>query len=196
MSVRCRCAVLGIPYLVLHPGSHRGAGIDQGIGTIAATLNSLFEKTQGDSVSILLEITAGQGNTIGSTFEELAGIIDLVEDRSRVGVCFDTCHAFAAGYDIRTKKTYTSTFRTLDDIIGFDYLRAFHLNDSLKEFGSRRDRHTHIGKGEIGIEAFSNLMRDKRFLDRPMVLETPKGPDMKEDVENLALLRSLRNAKK
>lgn len=191
-----RCAILGIPYLVLHPGSHRGAGIDQGVGTIAATLNDLFEKTAGDGVSILLEITAGQGNTIGSTFEELAGIIDLVEDRSRVGVCFDTCHAFAAGYDIRTKKTYNATFRALDDIIGFDYLRAFHLNDSLKEFGSRRDRHTHIGKGEIGIEAFANLMRDKRFFDRPMVLETPKGPEMKEDVENLALLRSLRNAKK
>ncbi len=147
-------------------------------------------------MSILLEITAGQGNTIGSTFEELAGIIDLIEDRSRVGVCFDTCHAFAAGYDIRTKKTYNATFRALDNIVGFDYLKAFHLNDSLKEFGSRRDRHTHIGKGEIGVEAFANLMQDKRFLDRPMVLETPKGPDMKEDVENLALLRSLRNAKK
>ena len=191
-----RCSVLKIPYLVLHPGSHRGAGIDQGIGTIAATLNGLFEKTAGDGVSILLEITAGQGNTIGSTFEELAGIIDLIEDRSRVGVCFDTCHAFAAGYDIRTKKTYNATFRALDNIVGFDYLKAFHLNDSLKEFGSRRDRHTHIGKGEIGVEAFANLMQDKRFLDRPMVLETPKGPDMKEDVENLALLRSLRNAKK
>ncbi len=191
-----RCAVLGISHLVLHPGSHRGAGIDQGIVTIAATMNRLYEKTAGNKTAILLEITAGQGNTIGSTLEELAGIIDLVEDHSRVGVCFDTCHAFAAGYDIRTKKTYNATFRALDDIIGFDYLRAFHLNDSLKEFGSRRDRHAHIGKGEIGIGAFANLMRDKRFLDRPMVLETPKGPDLKEDVENLALLRSLRKVKK
>lgn len=191
-----RCAILGIPHLVLHPGSHRGAGVDQGISTIAGTINRLYEETAGDRTSILLEITAGAGNTIGSRFEELAAIIDLIEDRSRVGICFDTCHAFTAGYDIRTKKAYNATFRALDETIGFDYLRAFHLNDSLKEFGSHKDRHTHIGQGEIGIDAFSYLMKDKRFIDRPMVLETPKGPDLKEDVENLALLRSLRSAKK
>jgi len=191
-----RCAALGIPYLVLHPGSHRGAGIDKGIGTIAETINQLYEKTAGDTAAILLEITAGAGNTIGSTFEELAGIIDLVEDKSRVGVCYDTCHAFTAGYDIRTKRVYNATFKALEEIIGFEYLRAFHLNDSLKEFGSHKDRHTHIGKGEIGTDAFSYLMKDKRFIDRPMILETPKGPDLKEDVENLALLRSLRSAKK
>jgi len=191
-----RCAILGIPHLVLHPGSHRGAGVDQGISTIAGTINRLYEETAGDRTSILLEITAGAGNTIGSRFEELAAIIDLIEDRSRVGICFDTCHAFTAGYDIRTKKAYNATFKALDGIIGFDYLRAFHLNDSLKEFGSHKDRHTHIGQGEIGTVAFSYLMKDKRFIDRPMILETPKGPDLKEDVENLALLRNLRSAKK
>lgn len=187
-----RCAILGIPHLVLHPGSHRGVGVDQGISTIAETINRLYEKTTGDRTSILLEITAGAGNTIGSRFEELAAIIDLIEDRSRVGICFDTCHAFTAGYDIRTKKAYNATFRALDETIGFDYLRAFHLNDSMKEFGSHKDRHTHIGQGEIGIDAFSYLMRDKRFGNLAMVLETPKGSDLKEDVENLALLRSLR----
>ncbi len=191
-----RCAVLGIPYLVLHPGSHRGAGVDQGISTIASTINRLYEKTTGDGTSILLEITAGAGNTIGSTFEELAGIIDLIEDKSRAGICYDTCHGFTAGYDIRTKTKYNATFKALDETIGFEYLKAFHLNDSMKEFGSHKDRHTHIGQGEIGIDAFSYLMKDKRFIDRAMVLETPKGPDMKEDIENLALLRSLRKAKK
>jgi deoxyribonuclease-4 len=191
-----RCETLDIPYLVLHPGSHRGAGIERGIDTIASTINKLYEKTSGNEAAILLEITSGQGNTIGSTFEELAAIIELVEDKSRIGICFDTCHAFAAGYDMRTKKTYNTTFRALDETIGFDYLKAFHLNDSLKEFGSRRDRHAHIGEGELGLDAFAFLMRDKRFLDRPMVLETPKGPDLKEDIENLSLLRSLRKAKK
>jgi deoxyribonuclease-4 len=191
-----RCATLGIPYLVLHPGSHRGVGVDRGIGTIAETINRLYEGTSGDGTSILLEITAGAGNTIGSKFEELAAIIDLIEDKSRVGVCYDTCHAFTAGYDIRTKRKYNATFRALDDTIGFGYLRAFHLNDSLKEFGSHKDRHTHIGQGEIGTDAFSYLVNDKRFIDRPMVLETPKGEDLREDVENLALLRSLRRPKR
>jgi deoxyribonuclease-4 len=188
--------VLGIPYLVLHPGSHRGAGAEQGIATIAAAINRIYEETAGDGTSILLEITAGAGNTIGSTFEELAALIDLIEDKSRAGICYDTCHAFTAGYDIRTKAKYDATFKALDDIVGFGYLKAFHLNDSMKEFGSHKDRHTHIGKGEIGVDAFSYLMRDKRFLDRAMVLETPKGEDLKEDIENLALLRSLRAAGK
>ncbi len=191
-----RCTALGIPYLVLHPGSHRGAGVDQGITTIARTINRLYEEPSGDGTSILLEITAGAGNTIGSTFEELAGIVELIEDKSRAGICFDTCHAFTAGYDIRTKKTYNATFKSLEETIGLNYLKAFHLNDSMKEFGSHKDRHTHIGQGKIGIDAFSYLMKDKRLIDRAMVLETPKGPELEEDVENLALLRSLRKAKK
>jgi deoxyribonuclease-4 len=191
-----RCALLGIPYLVLHPGSHRGAGIERGIETIASAINSVYAATEGDGTSILLENTAGAGNTIGSTFEELASIIGLIEDKSRAGICYDTCHGFTAGYDIRTKRKYNATFRALDGAVGLKYLRAFHLNDSLREFGSHRDRHTHIGRGEIGTEAFSYLVNDGRFMDRPMVLETPKGPDMKEDIENLAILRGLRKAKK
>lgn len=188
-----RCETLGIPSLILHPGSHRGSGVEAGVGTVGATLNTLFEKTAGSGVSILLENTAGAGNILGSSFEELAAMIELVEDGDRVGVCFDTCHAFAAGYDIRSKKAYDRTFGDLDRIVGLEKLRAFHLNDALEELGSRRDRHAHIGKGKLGLPAFRNLMRDKRFLDRPMILETPKGPDLAEDVENLAVLRSLRN---
>jgi deoxyribonuclease-4 len=191
-----RCAVLGIPYLVLHPGSHRGAGVENGIATVARTINALYEKTSGDGTSILLENTAGAGNTLGSTFEELAAMIDGIEDKSRAGICFDTCHGFTAGYDIRTRRKYNAVFRALDETVGLDYLKAFHLNDSMKEFGSHRDRHTHIGQGEIGVDAFSYLVNDKRFVDRPMVLETPKGPDLAEDVENLALLRSLRKSKR
>lgn len=191
-----RCSVLGIPYLVLHPGSHRGAGLEKGIATIAETIDRIYDETAGDGTSILLEITAGAGNTIGSTFEELAAIIDLIEDKSRAGICYDTCHAFTAGYDIRTKNTYNATFKALDETVGLKYLKAFHLNDSIKEFGSHKDRHTHIGEGEIGIDAFSYLIKDKRFLDRAMVLETPKEADLKDDVRNLTLLRSLRAGKK
>jgi len=189
-----RCSLLGIRYLVLHPGSHRGAGVEQGIRTIAETVNRLFERKESGSTVILFEITVGAGNTIGSTFEELASIIDLVEDKSRAGICFDTCHAFAAGYDIRTRELYDATFKALDETVGLERLKAFHLNDSLGELGSRRDRHTHIGRGEIGTAAFSYLVNDARFMDRPMVLETPKGKDMKEDVENLTLLRNLRKS--
>jgi deoxyribonuclease-4 len=190
-----RCGVLGIPWLVLHPGSHRGAGMEEGIETVASTLNRLFEATAELDVGISLETTAGQGNSIGHTFEQLAGIIDLIEDTSRVSICFDSCHAFAAGYDLRSKKAYRETFDRFDEIIGLEMLRVFHLNDSLKALGSRRDRHAQIGEGELGRRAFANLMRDKRFLDRPMILETPKGEDLKEDIENLSLLRSLRDKK-
>ncbi|MDD3643580.1 MAG: deoxyribonuclease IV [Candidatus Krumholzibacteria bacterium] len=186
-----RCAVLGIPSLVLHPGSHRGEGLDGGIARIAASLDRLFAATQG-GVSILLETTAGTGNIIGASFEELASIIGLVSDRTRVGVCFDTCHAFAAGYDIRARRAYEATMRRFDGAIGLGLLRAFHLNDSRTALGSRRDRHAQIGDGRIGERGFANLLRDRRFDDRPMILETPKGPDLAEDVENLARLRRLR----
>jgi len=187
-----RCGVLGIPYLVLHPGSHRGAGAVEGIERVAATLDSLFRATAQSGVSVLLETTAGTGNILGSSFEELAAIIGSVQERGRLGVCFDTCHAFAAGYDIRTKRAYTGTMRRFDKTIGLGLLRAFHLNDSRTPLGSRRDRHAHIGTGEIGERGFANLLRDVRFDDRPMILETPKGPDLKEDIENLAVLRRLR----
>lgn len=190
-----RCEALGIPWLVLHPGSHRGAGEQEGIKNIGESLNTLFAETKGYSNAILLEITAGQGNTLGRTFEELYAMYELVKDRDRVGICFDTCHAFAAGYDLSTKRKYDAVWKSFDELIGLDKLKAFHLNDSKTPFNARRDRHEMIGQGEIGLEPFRFLVNDSRFKDIPMVLETPKGPDLKEDVENLALLRSLRKKK-
>lgn len=187
-----RCAILGIPYLILHPGSHRGSGEEAGIRTLAESLNLALYQTEGSEVEILIESTAGQGNTIGHTFEQLAAIIEMVDFSDRLGVCFDTCHAFAAGYDLRSRHAYNTTFREFDSIIGLDRLKAFHLNDSVRELGSRVDRHTHIGKGELGVLAFSLLVNDTRFRNHPMVLETPKGSDMHDDVKNLKLLRSLR----
>lgn len=187
-----RAERLGIPYIVLHPGSHKGAGEREGIETIIDSLDDVLGKTAGFDLSVLLETTAGQGNSIGHTFEQLAEIIDGVEQNERVGVCFDTCHAFAAGYDLRSKRAYEETFRHFEKVIGLERLKAFHLNDSMKGLGSRVDRHTHIGEGRLGLRAFRNLLNDDRFFDRPMILETPKGPDMEEDIRNLELLRSLR----
>ncbi|MCD6379059.1 deoxyribonuclease IV, partial [bacterium] len=187
-----RCEILGIPYLVLHPGSHKGAGEENGIISIAKNLDLVFSETSGFNTTILLETTAGQGNTIGHKFEHLAGIINRLNDNSRVGVCYDTCHTFSAGYDIRTEKNYNETFAKLDQIIGLDKLKAFHINDSKTDFNARKDRHEHIGKGKIGEKAFSFLVNDTRFNQIPMILETPKGPDNKEDRKNLTLLRSMR----
>lgn len=187
-----RCETLGIPYLVLHPGSHKGTGEDEGIKTIAGNLDQVFSETNGFNTMILLETTAGQGNTIGHKFEHLAEIISRLKDTLRVGVCYDTCHSFAAGYDIRSEEVYKKTFSRLNRIIGFENLKAFHINDSKNDLGSRKDRHEHIGKGKIGKKAFSLLVNDSRFRNIPMVLETPKGKDFKEDRENLALLRSMR----
>lgn len=186
-----RSELLEIPYIILHPGSHRGSGEETGIRTIAQSLNTLFSQPSGDRLIVLLETTAGQGDTVGHSFEQLARIIDKVKSNERVGVCFDTCHSFAAGYDLRTKRAYEKTFESLNRILGFERLKAFHLNDSLRGLGSRIDRHTHIGKGGLGLNAFKFLVNDPRFKNRPMVLETPKGPDLKEDIENLKVLRSL-----
>ncbi|UCF06899.1 MAG: deoxyribonuclease IV [bacterium] len=191
-----RSILLGIPAIVLHPGSHRGAGEERGIATIAESLNLIIDQTADSQLTILLETTAGQGDTIGHRFEQLARIIDFVKEPKRIGICYDTCHSFAAGYDIRTKRAYRKTFEAFDSILGLERLMAFHLNDCLKGLGSRVDRHTHIGAGELGLPAFRLLMRDERFFDRPMILETPKGPDMKEDIKNLSILRSLRTTKK
>ena len=191
-----RAERLGISSLVLHPGSHKGAGEAAGIAAIVESLDYAFEKTGGDRLVVLLETTAGQGNSIGHSFEQLAEIIAGVKRGDRLGICFDTCHSFAAGYDIRTKRTYNDTFKHFDEVIGLEKLRAFHLNDSLKGLGSRVDRHTHIGKGHLGRQSFSHLVNDERFLDRPMILETPKGPDMKEDIRNLRVLRGLRKGKR
>ena len=186
-----RCEVLGVTNLIAHPGSHVGAGELGGIKTIAKSLDEVHKACPGYVAKVTLEITAGQGSNLGYRFEQIANMIDATKESERLRVCFDTEHAFAAGYDIRTQEGYERTFTDFDEVIGIERLAAFHLNDSKKEFHSRVDRHEHIGKGFIGVEAFRMLMNDKRFWGLPMCLETPKGPDLKEDRENLELLRSL-----
>lgn len=186
-----RCETLGVSNLVAHPGAHIGTGEAEGIKTIAKSLDEVHTACPGYNVKITLEITAGQGSNLGYRFEQIRSIIDATKQSDRLRVCFDTEHAFAAGYDIRTKDGYERTFTQFDEAIGIKLLAAFHLNDSKKEFNSRVDRHEHIGKGFIGVEAFRLLLNDKRFWGLPMCLETPKGPDLKEDRENLTLLRSL-----
>jgi deoxyribonuclease-4 len=186
-----RCEVLGVTNLIAHPGAHVGAGELDGMKTIAKSLDEIHRACPGYKTKITLEITAGQGSNLGYRFEQIASIIDATKESDRLRVCFDTEHAFAAGYDIRTKEGYERTIGEFDEAIGIELLAAFHLNDSKKEFNSRVDRHEHIGKGFIGVEAFRLLMNDRRFWGLPMCLETPKGPDLKEDRENLTLLRSL-----
>ncbi len=153
-----RCDLLGIPYLVSHPGAHMGTGVDVGTARVAQAINIIHDRLPASGCSIAIETTAGQGTTLGRTFEEIATIFDGVEDKNRIAVCFDTCHVFAAGYDIRTEETYRSTMSAFDEIIGLDRLRVLHLNDSVKDFGSFRDRHAHIGEGMIGKDAFQFLM--------------------------------------
>lgn len=186
-----RCDLLGLPYLVFHPGSHLGTGEEEGCRMVAQSLNEIFNKNSGFRVKLLMETTAGQGTNIGYKFEHLKMILDLLMAPERMGVCIDTCHIFAAGYDIRTREGYEKTFHEFDRLLGIGWIKAFHVNDSKKGFLSRVDRHEHIGKGFIGVEAFSFLMNDRRFEAIPMVLETPKGETMKEDEENLSLLRQL-----
>lgn len=186
-----RAEMLSLPWLVMHPGAHKGEGEDAGLKKIAASLDKVFSVTKGMKVKIALENTAGQGSALGFRFEQLRQIIDLCKYPERLGICFDTCHGFAAGYDVSTKEGYEQTFDELDRIIGFDRLLCFHLNDAMKDLGSRVDRHTHIGKGKIGLDGFRLLMNDKRFEKIPMVLETPKGKELKEDKMNLRTLRKL-----
>lgn len=186
-----RCEALGIPLLNFHPGSHLGLGEEEGIKGICESLNIAHEATKGFAVKSVLEATAGQGTNIGHRFEHLRAIIDGVEHPERMAVCIDTCHIFAAGYDIATEKGYEETFILFDEIIGLDRLAAFHVNDSKKGLGSRVDRHEHIGKGAIGLTGFRLLMNDERFAHIPKILETPKSDDLHEDVENMAVLRGL-----
>jgi deoxyribonuclease IV len=189
-----RCETLAVTNLVAHPGSHTGAGELEGIKIIGRSLDEVHTACPGYNVKVTLEITAGQGSNLGYRFQQIRDIMDATKQSERLRVCFDTEHAFAAGYDIRTKDEYERTFAEFDEAIGLELLAAFHLNDSKKEFNSRVDRHEHIGKGFIGIEAFRMLMNDKRFWGIPMCLETPKGKDLKEDRENLTLLRELLQA--
>ena len=185
-----RCAALKIPLVVLHPGSHMKSGVQAGIERIASAINRVFDKLPQNPTRLLLETTSGQGSILGHTFEQIAAIMGKVEDRERLGVCLDTCHIFAAGYDLRTKAAYQKTFDIFDTVIGLEHLYRIHLNDSMREMGSRVDRHEHIGQGFIGETAFRLLMNDSRLHNIPKVLETPKGKGEKDrDQLNLAKLR-------
>ena len=187
-----RTARLGVPWLVMHPGSHLGAGVETGLRTFISNLDKVFLATpETNKVMILLETTAGQGTGLGADFNELAFIINESEWSERLGVCLDTCHIFAAGYDFRTPGEYQQTFTGFDQIIGLEKLKLFHLNDSKKGLGSRVDRHEHIGRGKIGLPGFALLVNDPRFASHPMVLETPKSEDLAEDRDNLTMLRNL-----
>ena len=186
-----RAEQLGLPFLVLHPGAHMGAGVEAGLDRVVTSLDELLEESRGNPVKIALEVTAGQGSTLGRTFEELAYILERVERTERLCVCLDTAHLFAGGHDISTAAGVKGVFASFDKLIGKERLAALHLNDSKTVLGSRVDRHEHIGKGKIGLEAFRFIMTQARFQKIPKVLETPKGKEMKEDVENMGLLRSL-----
>jgi deoxyribonuclease-4 len=189
-----RANFLGVPYLILHPGAHMGAGIPAGIDRVADALRQALDRVE-PPLKILLETTAGQGSSLGHRFEHLAAILERMENPARAGVCLDTCHVFAAGYDIRTEEGYDNTLREFDRLVGIGKILAIHVNDSRKGLGSRVDRHFHIGKGLIGLEAFRCLMNDRRLAAIPKILETPKGEGNKEDRRNLATLRSLVDSK-
>ncbi|HMD14606.1 MAG TPA: deoxyribonuclease IV [Bacteroidota bacterium] len=186
-----RCESLGIRFLNFHPGAHVGAGEEAGIRGITESLNWVHEQTPGCSVLNVLETTAGQGTVLGYRFEQLREIIDGVDHPDRMAVCIDTCHVFAAGYDIRSSRGYRETMKKFDEIIGFNRLVAMHFNDSKKPLGSKVDRHEHIGNGYIGQEGFRLLMQDDRLKKTPKILETPKSEDLHEDIANLKLLRTL-----
>ena len=189
-----RCARLGMPYLVTHPGAHCGAGEAAGLGAAARSLGEALGACRGYPATIALENTAGQGTQIGVRFDQLARLVAETPDGDRLRVCLDTQHAFAAGYDLRSAEGYAAMVAELERTVGVERLVAFHLNDAKKGLGSRVDRHEHIGRGELGPGAFRRLLRDPRFRDLPMCLETPKTPDPddhRDDRRNLAVLRKL-----
>ncbi len=186
-----RADQLGLPFLVLHPGAHMGAGEEAGVRKVVESLDTVFAATPGVQTRVALENTAGQGTCLGCDFAHLAAIFAGVRAPERLCVCLDTAHLFAAGHDISTAVGAEEVLAEFDRTVGFGRLAAFHLNDSKTGLGSRVDRHEHIGKGRIGLEAFRFLMNAPHFATLPKVLETPKGKEMAEDVENLALLRGL-----
>ena len=179
-----RCEQLGLDRLNFHPGSHlKAISVDECLSKISESINMALDKTSG--VSAVIENTAGQGSNLGYTFEQLAQIIDKVEDKSRIGICIDTCHMFVAGYDIRTKEAYDKTWAEFEKIVGFNYLMGMHINDSKPPLGSKKDRHHSLGKGEIGIDAFGFIMNDERMDDIPLILETIDDSIWKEEIELL-----------
>ncbi len=184
-----RAEALDIPFLVSHPGAHGGDGEDAGIARLIESFDVLHEETAGARVRTAIETTAGQGTYLGGRFEQIARILNGVKDPERLAVCLDTCHVFAAGYDIRSRAGYEETMTLFDDIIGLDQLRVIHANDSAKPFGSHADRHAHIGEGEIGLEAFRLLVNDARLAGLPLILETPDSETMHE--VNLRRLQEL-----
>lgn len=188
-----RAERLGLSYLVTHPGAHMGAGEETGLERVAIALNEVHDRCFGFKVKVLLEATAGQGTCLGHRFEHLANIIDMVNDPKRLGVCVDTCHIFAAGYELTPREKYESTIAEFDRVVGLKKLKLFHLNDSKKPLGSRVDRHEHLGKGHLGLEPFRFIVSDPRFIKLPMILETPKEMDDNDDMDtvNLAVLRGL-----
>lgn len=186
-----RAEILGLPFLVLHPGSHLGAGEKAGIKTIARNLSSVLKATRGNRVRIALETTAGQGNTLGHRFEHLAEIEEQVDAPGKLGFCFDTCHVFAAGYDISKPRGLANTLKEFERLLGLEKILVFHFNDSKTGLGSHVDRHQHIGKGHIGIEPFREILNTRAFSPIPKILETPKGENGREDINNLRILRSL-----
>lgn len=186
-----RCDALGIPFLVLHPGVAQENTQEKCIEQIASSVNNIFTE-HSYKTKLLFENTAGQGNAVCYSFEQLALLLSKIKKKNKVGICFDTCHAFAAGYDFTTEKNYEHMWQEFDKIIGINTLHTIHMNDSKKTCGSRVDRHEHIGKGLIGLDAFRYIMNDKRFLNIPKILETPKDDDsLKNDKKNIDVLKSL-----
>jgi deoxyribonuclease IV len=179
-----RCEQLGLDRLNFHPGSHLNTiGIEECLRRISESINIVLDKTKG--ITAVIENTAGQGTNLGHTFEQLRMIIDNVEDKSRVGVCIDTCHAYTSGYDVKTAEGFKNTFQKFDEVIGFNYLKGMHLNDSKKEIGTRVDRHDNIGIGLIGEATFEILMNDSRFDNMPLILETPEESLWEAEIKKL-----------
>ncbi|MCX5924283.1 MAG: deoxyribonuclease IV [Candidatus Dependentiae bacterium] len=188
-----RCDALKIPYLVLHPGTMNTKDEEESLVFIADQINKALEKAQPKHVTLLLETMAGQGSVLGYTFEQLATIIKHIDHKKYIGVCFDTCHAFASGYTFDTPASYKKMWENFDGTIGLEKLKAFHVNDSKKELGAKVDRHEHIGKGKIGATAFTLLMKDKKFANIPKILETPQEHGLEDNKKNLATLRDYFN---
>ena len=186
-----RCELLKIPYLVLHPGAHMGQGVEAGLARVVQALNMIHEHLPDYKVKVALEITAGQGSALGSTFEEIAQILAQCRQRERLAVCFDTCHALAAGYEFRTPASYQTLLVDFDRIIGLDRLKVIHVNDSEKDLGSHVDRHAHIGEGCLGLEPFGYFLNDPRFEKVPFLLETPVKDDPGDNIRNLEKLKGL-----